>query len=609
MIRRPSTPPPEPERCREAPLPARGPRRWPLVLVAGLLLGSTGVPAVADVIVLRNGNEIQGEVIRETPDRLVVRFPGGVLELRRRQVLAVRRQSRADYLLDEGAKAGLRSDHDAAVDALEEAVVEAPESLRARQALRDARLARANALQDLRRHEEALAAYRGIVEDYPDCREAREEIDLVVEARQEAMRELELARRELTRGDLETSIWRLKKVHEEYPDLRPTSSRDLAQASVERGKRLFRAAQWEEAAGLFLQALTLCPDLIEAVRSAYLTCQLRRLEPLVRRGEFGPVEPLAREGLSVDPSDERLLFLLGMSLEARGAVREAGELYAEVLGEAVPSGLERRIVDLRKRAEAEALGSSSGRDPLHDPQSRRVLTGGFRSLRAAHFVVRHRNTAVGRHVARVAEGHYRGLFRRLGCNTHWRTPCEIIVHPTKAAYLAEGGTQEWSVGHHRLLKRQGAFSEHRIVTYQDQPGLTAGVLQHEIAHALLAHRLNYPDEIPLWANEGFAIVEGGGYVRRHYRQLLQDAARRRTLIPLRELLTLRDYPSADRVGLYYAESWSLVEWLLGRERGLGTFVRLLRSVTSGQASLVDALRAHYRVASLAALETRWHGSL
>ena len=32
----------------------------------------------ADVIVLKNGNEIQGEVLKESKNRVVIKFPGGL---------------------------------------------------------------------------------------------------------------------------------------------------------------------------------------------------------------------------------------------------------------------------------------------------------------------------------------------------------------------------------------------------------------------------------------------------------------------------------------------------------------------------------------------------
>ena len=55
----------------------------------------------ADVVVLKNGHEIQGEVLRETATEVVVRFPGGILRLKQKQVDRVERQSRLTYLLED----------------------------------------------------------------------------------------------------------------------------------------------------------------------------------------------------------------------------------------------------------------------------------------------------------------------------------------------------------------------------------------------------------------------------------------------------------------------------------------------------------------------------
>jgi len=59
---------------------------------------------VADVVVLKNGNEIQGEILKDGEEGIVLKFPGGVLELPRKQVKEVKRQPRIQYLLEEGEK-------------------------------------------------------------------------------------------------------------------------------------------------------------------------------------------------------------------------------------------------------------------------------------------------------------------------------------------------------------------------------------------------------------------------------------------------------------------------------------------------------------------------
>jgi len=61
---------------------------WVWVLCAATL-------GAADIIVLKNGNTLEGEAIAETSRQVVVRLPTGVMNFSRRQVKEIRRDSAA----------------------------------------------------------------------------------------------------------------------------------------------------------------------------------------------------------------------------------------------------------------------------------------------------------------------------------------------------------------------------------------------------------------------------------------------------------------------------------------------------------------------------------
>jgi len=114
------------------------------------------------------------------------------------------------------------------------------------------------------------------------------------------------------------------------------------------------------------------------------------------------------------------------------------------------------------------------------------------------------------------------------------------------------------------------------------------VVYHELTHYFLRNTI--PGDVPLWFNEGLAefystfrqhndSVEVGLPVEEHLAWL-----RAQSLIPLKELLAVnrqsKEYHEGDRQGVFYAESWALVHYLMigspERRDQLGTYVGLIK---------------------------------
>ncbi len=555
-----------------------------------------------DVIILRNGNEIQGEILKEEDGRLVVKFPGGTLELQQKQIAEVRRQPRVEYLLDEGEKRARRGEHEEAVAAYLEATREDPGSERARKGLLEAREGHADALADLGRYDEAKEALAAVLHSDPGNVEARREVRIIDEILAEARREEERGREEINAGHLEQGIWRLQRLFDRFPGRRKDLSPVLGEAIIAEGDKLLARRDWTGAEVRYLRALSTEPELLPRLRRQFTFVKARRIEPLVAKGDFGPIEKLAQEGLEVDPSSEVLRYFKGMALEAKGEARDAAEEYLAILDVKRPPSLEKAASDLRLQAEAKLVKKGEAA-PTSSPHAHEVLPGDFRQLRTDHFAIFHKNTEVAREVAMVAEQSYWQTFRDLGCLTHLRNPIRVHVYPTQDDYVGASGLQSWSGGAHQIARRMGDLSEHRIYSYQGQPRLTTGVLPHEIAHGLLAHRLNYPEQIPLWANEGFAVLREPSHFHQFYRRIIRQEAARQTLLPAKTVIGRTDYPS-DRVEVYYGQCFSLTEFLVSLE-GLGTFVGFVKDISGSNPSLDSSLRRHYGIAGVTALENRW----
>lgn len=566
-----------------------------LLIATALFLG--------DVIVLKNGNEIQGEILQEEGERVVVRYPGGTLELQRRQIAEIRRQSRADYLFDEGEKRLLRGEHEAAIGAFDEIVRDHPDSARAQKGWLESHTEFAFTLEELGRYEDSKSILEKILAAKPDQDSARKSIQVIDAILEESRKEKAKGFAELDRGELEQGTWRLQRIFDRFPGHRPEVGPVLAAAVIAQGDKQLRKQNWNEALTYYQRALAIDPKADSLLREQHGLCKAKLIEPLIARGDFSTIEKYAAEGLDVDPANEALRYYRGLALEAGGKAREAAEEYLALLDIRRPPHPEKAVTDLRLKVETRLV--EAGKTGLtSSPGSKQVLPGNFRELRTPHFTIFHRNNIVARDVAFVAEMTYASTFRELGCATHLRSPIKIYVHPSKEDYLGVSGMKSWSGGVHRVDRRMGDLSEHTIHSFQDQPGLTTGILPHEIAHALFTHRFNYPDRIPLWINEGFAVWKEATFVRKYYRRLIRQEATRRTLSSVHLLLSSQGYPDAARVDAFYGQCYSLVDYLVSLE-GLDTFVQFARAICESDTVLESNLRRYYRISGVTALENRW----
>jgi len=144
----------------------------------------------------------------------------------------------------------------------------------------------------------------------------------------------------------------------------------------------------------------------------------------------------------------------------------------------------------------------------------------------------------------------------------------------------------------RSERLSGVFFSHRDGNHVLIDGSEQGVdhvVYHELTHYFL--RNTVPADVPLWFNEGIAefystfashndAVDVGLPVQEHIAWL-----RTQPLIPLKELFAIdhdsKEYHEGNRQGVFYAESWALVHYLMigspERREQLGTYVGLIAS--------------------------------
>ncbi|MCI0683084.1 MAG: hypothetical protein L0Y71_13365 [Gemmataceae bacterium] len=230
---------------------------------------------------------------------------------------------------------------------------------------------------------------------------------------------------------------------------------------------------------------------------------------------------------------------------------------------------------------------------------------GWQVTDTSHFRIYHNQPReLVERVARVAERTRVDMSRKWFGNdgVDWEPKCELVLHATAAEYSKQTGVPASSPGHSRIESDRGT---HRVVgrrldLHVDNPTMLEAVLPHEATHVVIAGQFG-PFPVPRWVDEGMAVLsEPNDKVEQHRRNLAK-AAREGRLFGVKELLELDNYPQPQLVGVFYAQSVGLVEFLT-HQRGPQVFSAFVRDGLRG--GWDRALRDHYNW-GLADLQQQW----
>ncbi|PYS80362.1 MAG: hypothetical protein DMF67_20670 [Acidobacteria bacterium] len=202
---------------------------------------------------------------------------------------------------------------------------------------------------------------------------------------------------------------------------------------------------------------------------------------------------------------------------------------------------------------------------------------------------------------------YRAAFSRLLSDEHFEpsVPTTVVVFRDERAYepfqpVFRGQTASFVAGY---------FQPGPDINYitlaldtDNARGGSSSTLLHEYTHLLVN---NYFRDAPLWLKEGLAEFYSTARVSGDRRRvtlgtripLRERELRGRALIPLGTLFDVDQqspyYFEADKRGLFYAESWALVHYLLNggtRRAQLARFIELLASGATARESFRQAFQ-------------------
>lgn len=258
--------------------------------------------------------------------------------------------------------------------------------------------------------------------------------------------------------------------------------------------------------------------------------------------------------------------------------------------------------------------------PLASPRPGAAQAGGWVSVRSENFlVVGHVGEAEARQIAFQLE-RCRSVLSQLLAKDYFDAtiPTTAIVFRNDSEYEPfkplHNGQPAQGIGGHFLSSPDISYI---TLSADARPGDDlGGVVSHEYVHSLVRNKFG---RAPLWFNEGLAeyystldILGDGQRVRTG--KLLPrriDYLRTHQLLPLRALVEADHYSpyynEHDQRGIFYAQSWALVHYLLSDRNGNGQeqLSRLLELLTTG-ASFDEALRQVFKL-DAATLESELNG--
>jgi hypothetical protein len=249
--------------------------------------------------------------------------------------------------------------------------------------------------------------------------------------------------------------------------------------------------------------------------------------------------------------------------------------------EGVPEREKQKLPDILPTAPARAAEKARSRNKgpdrkivvcHHDTQQ-----SGWNVTDTANFRIYHLLTREQAEKAAVAAEQARATVHKRwfgGNYADWGCRCEIAVHPDAEDYSRATGVPGFSPGHSTVRMDGCRVISRRIELHADDPHMIDAILPHEVTHVVLAGQFG-DRPLPRWADEGMAVSdEPRSRIQRHLRDLPRHRANG-LLFNTRELIRMRDYPSPERIGAFYAESVSIVEFLVA-EKGAQTMTRFVR---------------------------------
>jgi hypothetical protein len=198
-------------------------------------------------------------------------------------------------------------------------------------------------------------------------------------------------------------------------------------------------------------------------------------------------------------------------------------------------------------------------------------------------------------VATKAEEYYHSIAANLGFNRYdfwlWDNRAKIYIFKDAGEYHNESNQPNWSGG--SVLMRRKI-----IKTYPWVEGFFDKLLPHELGHIMFREFVGFKDNVPLWLDEGVAILQENSDIR-DYSMVIKRLRRPIPIDKLHKIMT----GTLIIPAIFYAQSASIVDYLLS-QFGKENFVKLCKYLKDGK-RFEEAIESAYHFKDLKELDQAW----
>jgi hypothetical protein len=212
-------------------------------------------------------------------------------------------------------------------------------------------------------------------------------------------------------------------------------------------------------------------------------------------------------------------------------------------------------------------------------------------------------------VARRCENLRTELAEVYGLESHktkWQPRCEVYLLCNKQKYGAVVGRAAMeTLGSTLVTPETGLIKVRRIDLRTDVVGYLQEVLPHEMTHVLIADQFREGPP-PLWYDEGLALLADSPSKHAAHVIDLRNGLNRGIAFSLEELMTTKQYPTPNRVSVFYGQCASLAQFLANYQGAAKVHAFARQSQAVG---VNLALKETYGIRGVSELEQMWLKSL
>ena len=227
----------------------------------------------------------------------------------------------------------------------------------------------------------------------------------------------------------------------------------------------------------------------------------------------------------------------------------------------------------------------------------------WKVFKSTHFLIFYKNAneSILNEFSQRAEENYSKITDDLGFNRFdfwtWDNRAKIYLFDNQKDYIDATDDPDWAAG-------RAQFSNKQIQTFITTRGFLDNVLPHEMAHIIFREMVGFNNSgIPLWLEEGVATYQeqNSSFNNTNLANIIKQG----NFIDLDSLsrLDISSQKDKEKVELFYAESYSLVRYLIA-VYGKDKFVFFCQNLRDKR-NITRALVSAYSFKDLQDFENSW----